>query len=186
MFPATVNIVSLSDVTLTMPGETGSSFREIADRKALFAARHSGFFTLADDSGLEVRALAGEPGIRSARYSGEPPDDARNRRLLLSRLQATPVADRAARFVCAISLALPNGELWTSDGHLEGTICDEERGTRGFGYDAIFLLPDGRTLGELLDEEKNTVSHRARAVKDILPFLLNQRLSRSPSSRASR
>ena len=109
--------------------------------------------------------------MRSARFAGEPPDDARNRRLLLARLGDLPASERGARFVCAVTIASPHGLIWTSEGELRGTIFDRERGTRGFGYDALFLLPNGRTLAELLNEEKNSMSHRAQAMARILPKL---------------
>jgi XTP/dITP diphosphohydrolase len=126
---------------------------------------------LAVDSGLEVDALGGAPGVRSARFAGEPRDDARNRKALLSALADIPQERRNARFVCAVTIATPDGTVWTSDGTLNGTILDRERGTRGFGYDSVFLLPDGRTVAELLDEEKNAVSHRSAAIRAILPTL---------------
>ena len=169
LIPGDIAIVSLSDVGITLPDETGATFREISEQKATVAARASGMLSLADDSGLEVDALRGAPGVRSARFAGEPPDDARNRHLLLSRLGGVPMTERGARFVCAVTIASPQGLIWTSEGELRGTIFDRERGTRGFGYDAVFLLPNGRTLAELLDEEKNTMSHRAVAMARILP-----------------
>ena len=171
MIPSEIPIIGLGETGIVLPDETGSSFREISKQKATFAARASGMISLADDSGLEVDVLAGQPGVRSARYAGEPSDDARNRQLLLTRLGNVPPADRGARFVCAVTIASPNGLVWTSEGELRGTIFDRERGTRGFGYDSVFLLPDGRTLAELLDEEKNTMSHRAEAMARILPAL---------------
>lgn len=173
LIPVHIASVSLADVNVEMPSEHGSSFREIANRKALFAARESGLVTLADDSGLEVDALAGAPGVRSARYAGEPADDALNRTRLLSTLTGLPLSERGARFVCALTIASSNGLIWTSEGSLRGTIFDRERGTRGFGYDSLFLLPDGRMLAELLDEEKNAMSHRAMAMANILPRLLS-------------
>ena len=171
LLPAILDFVSLKDLGITLPAETGSSFRDISAQKALFAARESGLLALADDSGLEVDALGGAPGVRSARFAGEPPDDARNRQLLLARLADIPPAQRGARFVCSVTIASPNGHIWTSEGELRGTIFDRERGSGGFGYDAVFLLPDGRTIAELLDEEKNTMSHRAAAMARIVPVI---------------
>jgi XTP/dITP diphosphohydrolase len=109
--------------------------------------------------------------VRSARYAGEPPDDARNRQVLLAQLRDLPRSERGARFVSAVTIASPDGHVWTSEGELRGTIFDRERGTGGFGYDSVFLLPDGRTVAELLDEEKNTMSHRAEAMARIIPTL---------------
>ncbi len=171
MIPDDVAVVSLTEAGITLPSETGLTFREIAEQKAMFAARASGLLSLADDSGLEVDVLGGKPGVRSARYAGEPPDDARNRQVLLAQLRDLPQSERGARFVSAVTIASPDGHVWTSEGELRGTIFDRERGTRGFGYDSVFLLPDGRTLAELLDEEKNTMSHRAEAMARIIPTL---------------
>ena len=171
LLPHDLAVVTLRELGLASPPETGITLRENADLKALHAARAAGMVALGDDSGLEVAALDGAPGVHSARFSGEPPDDARNRKALLSALRDVPAARRAARFVCALTIAAPDGATWTSEGALLGTILDHERGTRGFGYDSVFLLPDGRTVAELLDEEKNAVSHRAVAIRDILPSL---------------
>ena len=171
LLPSNISIIGLDDVGLAPPEETGSTMRENADLKALHAASASGLLTLADDSGLEVEALAGEPGVRSARFAGEPPDDAKNRKALLAALSGVPEERRGARFVCAVTIATPHGIVGTSQGVINGTILDHERGSRGFGYDALFLLPNGRTIAELLDEEKNAVSHRSVAIRKILPQL---------------
>jgi XTP/dITP diphosphohydrolase len=171
LLPRNIAIIGLEDVGLVSPKETGATLRENADLKALYAASSSGIVALADDSGLEVEALGGEPGVRSARFAGEPPDDAMNRRALLAALSGIPMEGREARFVCAVTIATPEGIVGTSQGVVNGTILDHERGSRGFGYDALFLLPNGRTIAELLDEEKNAVSHRSVAIRDILPHL---------------
>jgi XTP/dITP diphosphohydrolase len=171
LLPPDIAVVGLRDLGLESPEETGATLRENADLKALYAARASGMVALGDDSGLEVDALEGAPGVRSARFAGEPPDDARNRKALLSALADIPHGRRDARFVCAVTIASPDGIIWTSQGTLNGTILDRERGTNGFGYDSVFLLPDGRTVAELLDEEKNAVSHRSAAIREILPPL---------------
>ena len=171
LLPPDFAVVGLDDLGLQSPEESGSTLRENADLKALFAARASGLLALADDSGLEVEALAGAPGVRSARFAGEPPDDAKNRRALLAALSGVPKERRKARFVCAVSVAAPDGIVATSEGTVSGTILDHERGRRGFGYDSLFLLPDGRTIAELLDEEKNAMSHRSVAIRKILPQL---------------
>jgi non-canonical purine NTP pyrophosphatase (RdgB/HAM1 family) len=156
-------------VGLASPEETGATFRDNANLKATSAATASGMLTLADDSGLEVAALNGEPGVRSARFAGEPPDDAKNRKALLAALSGMPKEDRDARFVCAVTVATPDGIVAASEGVVDGTILDYERGSRGFGYDPLFLLPNGRTIAELLDEEKNAMSHRSVAIRKILP-----------------
>jgi len=169
LLPPDFAVVGLDDLGLQSPEETGSTLRENADLKALFAARASGMVALADDSGLEVEALAGAPGVRSARFAGEPPDDAKNRKALLAAMSGVPKERREARFICAVSLAAPDGIVATSEGMVSGTILHYERGSRGFGYDSLFLLPDGRTIAELLDEEKNAMSHRSVAIRTILP-----------------
>lgn len=120
--------------------------------------------TLADDSGLEVDALGGEPGVRSARYAGEKASDADRIALLLQNLEGVPVDSRTARFRCVIAIADLGGELKLVDGSVEGVIAFTPRGSHGFGYDPVFLLPDeGKTMAELLPEEKNRISHRAAA-----------------------
>jgi XTP/dITP diphosphohydrolase len=171
MLPSDIAVLGLDDLGLASPEETGSTLRMNADLKAVQAAEASGLVALGDDSGLEVEALGGAPGVRSARFAGEPPDDARNRRALLTALADVPEGERVARFVCALTVATPEGISSRSEGMLSGTILDSERGTRGFGYDSVFLLPDGRTIAELLDEEKNAVSHRSAAIREILPVL---------------
>jgi XTP/dITP diphosphohydrolase len=171
LLPPDLAVVGLDELGLASPEETGSTLSENADLKALLAARASGMVALADDSGLEVAALSGAPGVRSARFAGEPPDDARNRKALLAAMSGVPKERRQARFVCAVSVAAPDGIVATSEGVVNGTILDCERGSRGFGYDSIFLLPDGRTIAELLDEEKNAMSHRSVAIRNILPQL---------------
>jgi XTP/dITP diphosphohydrolase len=171
LLPQNITVLGLEDLGLTPPEETGATLRENADLKALSAASASGMLTLADDSGLEVEALAGAPGVRSARFAGEPPDDSRNRKALLAALAGIPKEKRKARFVCAVTIARPDGIVGTSEGVVTGTILDHERGSRGFGYDSVFQLPDGRTIAELLDEEKNAVSHRSAAIREILPRL---------------
>ena len=146
--------------------ETGATFEENALLKATAYARASGLTTLADDSGLEVDALGGEPGVRSARYAGAGADDGARVRLLLSKLSETPSGRRQARFRCAIAVASPHRSAQTFPGVCEGTIADAPRGRNGFGYDPVFLFPEtGRTMAELSDEEKDAVSHRGMAAR---------------------
>ena len=171
LLPRNIAVVGLHDLGLGSPEETGATLSENANLKAVLAARASGMVALGDDSGLEVEALNRAPGVRSARFAGEPPDDARNRQALLAALADVPRERRDARFVCAVTIATPEGVVRTSQGVLNGTILDRERGSRGFGYDSVFLLPDGRTVAELLDEEKNAMSHRSAAIRKILPPL---------------
>jgi len=177
LVPEGNEFASLSDFDLFPPAETGMTFAENADIKALAAARGAHLIALADDSGLEIDALDGAPGVFSARYSGEPADDRRNLEKVLSELEARPGSARTARFRCAISIASTNGVLARSEGVCEGVIAAEARGSNGFGYDPIFLLPDGRTLAEHSTVEKNRVSHRAKAIAAITPdlrFILEQ------------
>jgi XTP/dITP diphosphohydrolase len=152
--------------------ESGATYAENARLKAEAYAQASGLWTLADDSGLDVDALGGAPGVRSARYGGPGLDDARRYRLLLERLKDVPEGKRAARFRCVIVLASPTGQVYRSEGVCEGVIARGPRGNNGFGYDPVFYMPElGRTMAELPEEEKNRLSHRARAaamMKEIL------------------
>jgi XTP/dITP diphosphohydrolase len=173
-------------LTLTYPAqegvdieveETGSTFAENARLKAAAYARASGLLTLADDSGLEVDALGGEPGTRSARFAGQGASDEDRYRLLLGKLEEVPWKRRTARFRCVIAIATPQGEVRTADGTCEGVIAFEPKGEHGFGYDPVFYMPEhGRTMAELEPEVKNRISHRARAAEGarrILQELLN-------------
>lgn len=160
-------LVTLNDVGIhnDVP-ETGTTFAENARLKALAYARASGLLTLADDSGLEVDALGGAPGVRSKRYAGENVSDAERNAYLLAKLREVPIGKRTARFRCAIAIATPDGQLWETDGTCEGEIAFEARGTNGFGYDPIFHVAErGVRMAELSTEEKNRVSHRARAME---------------------
>ena len=152
------------------PPETGRTYAQNAQIKAEAFCQESGLPSLADDTGLEVAALGGAPGLRSARFSPDPnANDADRRKLLLSKLEEVP-RPWSARFVCCVALALPNGETCFFEGSCKGIITSEERGERGFGYDRIFLFPEfGKTMAELRLAEKNLVSHRANAVRGILP-----------------
>jgi XTP/dITP diphosphohydrolase len=166
-----VDVASLDDVGLAGAEETGETFEENAILKATSAARSTGLIAIADDSGIEVDALGGAPGVRSARYDGEGATDERNRVKLLRELAALGAVDRAARFVCAIAVASPDGEVRTFHGALDGTVATEPRGSGGFGYDAILMLQDGRTVAELTPDEKNRISHRGTALKNALPYI---------------
>jgi XTP/dITP diphosphohydrolase len=151
--------------------EDGATFHENAAKKARALAQESGLPALADDSGLEVEALGGEPGVRSARYAGEGADDPKRRAFLLGKLRNIP-APRRARFVCVIAVAGPNGETRFAEGECRGEITLTERGTNGFGYDPVFQV-EGRkeTMAEISAEEKNRISHRARAALAAIPIL---------------
>jgi len=145
--------------------ETGSSYRENALLKAEAFCEASGLVTLADDSGLEVDALDGAPGIYSARYGGPGLDDEGRYRLLLREMEGVPQAERTARFRCVIAMVWPDGRHETVSGVCEGRILTAPRGEHGFGYDPVFyVLDQGRAMAELTAEVKNETSHRARAM----------------------
>ena len=163
--PAHINL----DLDVT---EDGNTYAENASKKAVAFAKASGLISLADDSGLEVDALGGAPGLYSARYSPKPDaTDADRRAYLLQNLRGKP-RPWTARFQATIVIAIPNGETHLAQGTCEGEIISEERGTGGFGYDPIFLLQElGKTMAELSMYEKNRLSHRARAVMNAIPTL---------------
>lgn len=167
-------LVTLSGQGITtVVEETGHSFEENARLKAAAFAGESGLLTLADDSGLEVDALGGEPGVRSARYAGEGATDADRINYLLSKLEGMSESRRAARFVCVIAIATPEGEITFCEGKCHGIITTSSKGSHGFGYDPVFYLPEmGKTMAELTTEEKNKVSHRARAAQKAREVLL--------------
>lgn len=151
--------------------ECGRSYTENAILKAKAYARASGLLTLADDSGLEVEALGGAPGIFSSRYGGKASDEDRYR-LLLDRMKDIPQEKRQARFVCFAALATPQGEVEIAEGSCPGVIAFAPRGKHGFGYDPVFYLPEqGCTMAELEPEAKNRISHRARAAFKIKKVL---------------
>ena len=151
--------------------ETGDTYTENALIKARTLCDASGLPALADDSGLEVDALEGAPGVRSARY--RLGSDEVRYRALLKALEGVPDAERIARFRCVAALALPDGETYTAEGVCEGWITYEPRGEEGFGYDPVFYLPSlDRTMAEISQDEKNRISHRARAARAMRPVLL--------------
>jgi len=154
--------------------ETGQTYEENARLKAAAFCQASGLYSLADDTGLEVSALDGAPGLHSARFSSIPnASDADRRQLLISRLRNKP-RPWLARFVCVVALASPDGPMESAFGSCDGEIIPDERGREGFGYDRIFLFPKlNKTMAELKMEEKNRISHRAMAVRAIIPHLIN-------------
>jgi XTP/dITP diphosphohydrolase len=158
-----------SGVTLPHVEETGATYLDNALLKARALAAASGLPALADDSGLEVDALGGAPGVRSARYAGEEATDEANNRKLLDALAGA--GQRTARFRCVLVLVIPSGETLTADGVLEGTIGTGPKGKNGFGYDPLFVLPDGRHVAELAPEEKMRISHRAMAAGKLANLL---------------
>ncbi|MEI6185667.1 MAG: RdgB/HAM1 family non-canonical purine NTP pyrophosphatase [Dehalococcoidia bacterium] len=144
--------------------ESYNTFEENARHKAAFYAELGGLLTLADDSGLEVDALGGEPGVRSSRYAGDNTTDADRVAFLLNKLKDIPQQKRMARFRCVIAIARPGGPVQTTEGVCVGYIAMEPAGNNGFGYDPVFFLPEyGRTIAELPPEIKNRISHRGRA-----------------------
>jgi XTP/dITP diphosphohydrolase len=159
--------------------EDGETFIENACKKAIGYAGITGQWTIADDSGLQVDALGGEPGVKSARYSGEKTinDDGtlidhRNIAKVLELLEGVPQEKRTARFFCSLCLASPEQVLIETEGTLEGLITSEEIGKNGFGYDPIFFVPHlNKTVAQLTPEEKNTISHRGNAIRKLKPLL---------------
>lgn len=152
--------------------EDGRSFEENARKKAETVANLLRVPVLADDSGLEVDALDGEPGVFSARYAGENATDSDNNRKLLAALTGVPAEKRSARFVCVLAWAVPEKPAVTVRGECEGVILDEPRGEGGFGYDPLFFVPRlQKTFGELPLEEKNRISHRAKAIRSLIDLL---------------
>jgi len=166
-------IVTLADVGIDQEiGETGKTLEENAAIKAKAYAALSNLITLADDSGLEVDALGGEPGALSARFAGEGASDKELIDYLLVKLSGTPWEDRAARFRCIIAIASPEGKVELCQGECQGIITFEPKGESGFGYDPIFYLPElGKTVAELSMEEKNKVSHRGKAAREARHIL---------------
>lgn len=161
-----VQLLSAGDVALDEPEETGTTFADNALLKARTGAAATGLACLADDSGLVVAALHGEPGVFSARYAGNHGDDAANLALVLERMHG--VSERTARFVCVAALVTPQGEETTATGVLEGTLTEQSRGDRGFGYDPIFQ-PLGATLttAQMEPGDKDAISHRGQAFRRI-------------------
>jgi XTP/dITP diphosphohydrolase len=180
LLPASVQLLTLADVDLESPEETGGTFLENALLKAV-AAANSADGALADDSGLEVMALNGAPGVHSARYAGADATDDDNNRALLRAMRCVPMGSRAARFVSCVVLALRDGRRWHAAGAVAGYILHEPRGTGGFGYDPLFEIDDpqaaqfrGRTMAELSRDDKNAISHRARAYHSLVAQLREQ------------
>ena len=176
-----VEVGGLDEVDEDQPSFAGNALK-----KARVAAERSGLIALADDSGLEVDALHGAPGVLSARYAGVPCDDARNNEKLLQELKNVPEEDRSARFVCALALVAPDGEvLCEVEGTTNGRILTEARGTRDFGYDPLFQFSEpgfpisGKSFAEISMNDKASVSHRGRAVRKLAEYLAQGRTNRS-------
>ena len=153
--------------------EDGDTCRANAVKKAVAIARHTGLPAVADDTGLEVEALGGRPGVHAARYAGERATYEDNWRKLIRELDGVPRQRRRARFITVAAVAMPSGKVEVAEGILEGVIAEAPAGTQGFGYDPIFVVPQlGKTLAQLAPGEKNRISHRARAFSKVREILL--------------
>ena len=171
-----IECVPMEGAGIPEPEEDGATFEENARIKAVAYAKALGVTVLADDSGLEVDALGGAPGVHSARYAGigetRAERDAANNAKLLRALEGVPQARRTARFVCVLSVARPDGSIVAeARGHFEGFIGEAPRGANGFGYDPLLVLADGRTSAELTSAEKNARSHRGNALRTLVGCL---------------
>ncbi len=154
--------------------EDGRTFQENAMKKALTVSKATGLIAIADDSGLEVDALGGQPGVYSARYAGTGASDEENYQKLLVEMENVPDGKRTARFRCVMVACRPDGEYISSQGSCEGYISKAPRGGQGFGYDPVFVPKgDSRTMAELTKEEKNSISHRAKAIMALKGQLKN-------------
>ncbi len=152
--------------------EDGATFAENAGKKARTIADFTGRLAIADDSGLVVDALQGRPGVFSSRYAGENATDRERCQKLLEEMASIPEGKRQARFMCAMAVALPRGRMEVVEGECRGRVTSAPRGKRGFGYDPIFFVPQfGKTMAELEPEEKNRISHRARALEKLKVLL---------------
>jgi len=167
--PFKIEVKSAASLDLPEPDETGDSFAANARLKALAAAKAAGLPAIADDSGLEVKALGGDPGIFSARWGGAEKDFGLAMERVEEALAASGVTDRRANFICALALAQPDGSVATTVGKVFGTLVWPPRGSKGFGYDPIFV-PDGyeQTFGEMDPDQKNALSHRMRAFEKLI------------------
>lgn len=177
--PLGLKILSLGD----FPGipeiiEDGQTFEENAVKKALSVARQTGRVAIADDSGLAVDALEGRPGVFSSRYTGENATDPDRYRKLLNEMVGVPEGQREAAFICAVAVASPDGKVKVVEGRYPGEIAPSPKGSHGFGYDPVFLIPElNKTMAEIEPEVKNRISHRARALeklKQVLPIFLKE------------
>lgn len=172
--PWNIELQNLADYPAAMEvEETGSTFGENACQKASVQAKHLGVWVIGEDSGLEVAALGGRPGVFSARYSGENATDAKNNAKLLEELAGVPEEKRAARYVCHLALADPQGVIRAeAEAYCGGRILTEPRGENGFGYDPLFEIVEfHRTFGQLCPELKACISHRARALRLFAPMI---------------
>ena len=173
-----VHVVSAQELGVELPEETGFTFADNAGLKARATFQQTGLIALADDSGLEVDALDGQPGVFSARYAGENATDAANNEKLLRELKAVPDGLRSARFRSAIAVQLDTDSVLIFEGVCEGEIGFAPRGHSGFGYDPLFVLQNGLTMAELEAEDKNAISHRGEAMRQAIPVLMDHLVRR--------
>jgi XTP/dITP diphosphohydrolase len=174
--PLGIEAVTDRDLGIELPEveENGTTFAENAYLKAASACAATGLPAIADDSGIAVDALNGGPGIYSARYGGPEANDKDRNYKLLGELEGLPTEQRGAHYVCAVCCVFPDGSKLTAEGYMYGHIGTEERGERGFGYDPLFIVKDGKTVAELTDEEKDAISHRGNALRDFRKVLLEK------------
>ena len=172
-----IEILSLNDFSDCPDApETGNSFEENASQKALFYQEFTGLPSLADDSGIEVDALGGAPGIYSARYAGEPANDSANNQKLLENLEGIPSEKRTGRFVCVLALAKNGQIVQLSRGTAEGIVLEAPQGENGFGYDPLFFVPNlKKTMAELSITEKRQISHRGEALRKFVAWFKGQK-----------
>ena len=177
---ADVEVITLDGWSdLAAPEETGRTFEDNARLKATYYARATGQVTVAEDSGIEIDALGGVPGVESARYAGEETSYPEKFARLYAALDRTGTRDSAARFVCALAVASPDAILFEARGVVEGRVAQEPAGSGGFGYDPFFFYPPyGRTLGQVSPEEKLAVSHRGQAFRKLREYLDQERKGR--------
>lgn len=171
--PLGIKIVTESDANITLDDieETGLTFYENARAKALAACKRSGLPSIADDSGLVVKALNGAPGVFSARFAGEGASDDDNINLLLKKMEHVPDNERDAKFVCVICCVFPDGREIAVEGECHGTIAREKRGRGGFGYDPVFITSQNKSFAQLNDSEKDAISHRGKALRKLAQTL---------------
>lgn len=170
---SSVQVVSAAELGVIMPEETETTFAGNAALKSAAAFHQTGHISLADDSGLEVDALDGRPGVYSARFAGENATDEQNNQKLLLELKDVPAERRTARFRSAISISANSDAPFIFEGACEGTVGFQEAGTNGFGYDPLFRIADGRSFAEMTSDEKNPISHRGRAMSKAIPILMD-------------
>lgn len=172
--PHGIRVLPVSDFDVPDVVEDGATFAENSAKKARETALAVGRWTIGEDSGLMVDALGGQPGVYSARFAGEPCDDERNNAKLIAELAGVPAEKRGAQYVCHVSVADPTGAIRLQvEGRCRGRIAEEGRGENGFGYDPYFLIPEyHRTFGELSPAVKRRLSHRGRALEQLVPRLV--------------